>query len=112
MQDAALAIQELRRCVSELGMAGIQIGTSVNDLPLSHESFFPIFEEGTVTLPYYGPLLDTQPSSAFSVFPSSSLSPLCLPPCIAERLGACIFIHPWDMPGTSHPHRSKYWLPW
>jgi aminocarboxymuconate-semialdehyde decarboxylase len=28
----------------------------------------------------------------------------------AERLGACVFVHPWDMMGeTSMP---RYWLPW
>ena len=48
MQDAELATQELRRCVQELGMAGVQIGSSVCDLPLSHASFFPIFQEGAL----------------------------------------------------------------
>jgi len=28
----------------------------------------------------------------------------------ASRLGAAIFIHPWDMMGASQ--MSKYWLPW
>jgi len=28
----------------------------------------------------------------------------------AERLGACIFVHPWDMLGEDV--MSKYWLPW
>ena len=43
MQDADLAIQELQRC-KELGMPGIQIGSNINDLNLSEEQFFPIFE--------------------------------------------------------------------
>jgi aminocarboxymuconate-semialdehyde decarboxylase len=28
----------------------------------------------------------------------------------AEQLGACIFVHPWDMMGKDG--MSKYWLPW
>ena len=43
MQDAALAIQELER-LRELGLPGIQIGSNINDLNLSEEQFFPIFE--------------------------------------------------------------------
>ncbi|MFM1930867.1 MAG: hypothetical protein RL226_170 [Bacteroidota bacterium] len=43
MQDADLAIQELERCKS-IGMKGIQIGSNINDLNLSEDRFFPIFE--------------------------------------------------------------------
>lgn len=28
----------------------------------------------------------------------------------AERLGACILVHPWDMMGKDM--MTKYWLPW
>jgi len=73
MQSPDLAVIELRRCIQELGFVGAQIGTHVNDLPLSDPSLFPIFEE-------------------------------------AERLGACIFVHPWDMAGENI--MKKYWLPW
>jgi aminocarboxymuconate-semialdehyde decarboxylase len=44
MQDTKLACDEVRRCVEELGLTGIQIGTHVNDLPLSDPSLYPIFE--------------------------------------------------------------------
>jgi len=44
MQDTNLAIQELERCKNELGFPGIQIGSNINDLNLSEEQFFPIFE--------------------------------------------------------------------
>ena len=44
MQDPKLACKEIIRCVEELGMSGIQIGTHVNNLPLSDPSFYPIFE--------------------------------------------------------------------
>lgn len=43
MQDTALAIQELERC-KEIGMAGVQIGSNVNQLNLHEPAFFPIFE--------------------------------------------------------------------
>jgi len=73
MQSPKLAVQELRRCVTDLGLAGIQIGSHVNEWNLDDPELFPIFEE-------------------------------------AERLGACIFIHPWDMMGQDK--MNKYWLPW
>ena len=72
MQDAQYAIEELRRCVRELGLLGIQIGTHVNDLPLHDASLRPILEE-------------------------------------AERLGAAVFVHPWDMPKM---HLDDYWMRW
>ncbi len=43
MQDAELAISELERC-KKIGLAGIQIGSNINDLNLNEERFFPIFE--------------------------------------------------------------------
>lgn len=73
MQDTELAIGELHRCMKELGMAGVQIGSNVNQMNLDEEQFFPFFRE-------------------------------------AERIGACIFIHPWEMMGREH--MQKYWLPW
>ncbi|KAL6054090.1 2-amino-3-carboxymuconate-6-semialdehyde decarboxylase [Balamuthia mandrillaris] len=73
MQAPDLAVKELRRCVQDLGLAGVQIGSHVNDWNLSASELFPVFEE-------------------------------------AERLGACIFVHPWDMMGK--PKMEKYWLPW
>lgn len=44
MQAPDLAIRELERCVKELGMAGVQIGSHVNDINLSDASLFPIFQ--------------------------------------------------------------------
>jgi aminocarboxymuconate-semialdehyde decarboxylase len=73
MQDAKLAVKELERCVKELGLAGVQIGSHVNDWNLSDAELFPIFEA-------------------------------------AQDLGACVFVHPWDMMGQSR--MEKYWLPW
>jgi aminocarboxymuconate-semialdehyde decarboxylase len=73
MQDPDLAIQELQRCMGELGLAGIQIGSHINEWNLENRALFPLFQE-------------------------------------AEKLGAAVFIHPWEMMGSDR--MPKYWLPW
>jgi aminocarboxymuconate-semialdehyde decarboxylase len=44
MQNSHLAIKELERCMKELGMAGIEIGSHVNDWNLNAPELFEIFE--------------------------------------------------------------------
>lgn len=44
MQEPKLAIRELERCMNELGMAGIQIGSNINQRNLSEPEYFEIFE--------------------------------------------------------------------
>ena len=44
MQDTDLAVQELERCVNELGFPGIQIGSNINERNLDDDAFFPVFE--------------------------------------------------------------------
>jgi len=44
MQSPKLAIRELERCIKDLGMAGIQIGSNVNQLNLDDPQFFDIFQ--------------------------------------------------------------------
>lgn len=73
LQSTDLAITELQRCLNDLGMAGVQIGSNVNQKNLSEPEFFDFFRE-------------------------------------AEKLNACIFVHPWEMAGRDH--MQKYWLPW
>lgn len=73
MQDADLAIRELERCVKQLKMPGVQIGSNVNGRNLDDPLLFPIFQA-------------------------------------AETLGACIFVHPWEMLGKER--MGKYWMPW
>jgi aminocarboxymuconate-semialdehyde decarboxylase len=73
MQSPGLAIRELERCVQELGLAGVQIGSHVNDWNLDHDELFAVFEA-------------------------------------AHRVGAAVFVHPWDMIGKEK--MPKYWLPW
>jgi aminocarboxymuconate-semialdehyde decarboxylase len=43
MQDPDLAIRELERCCGELSLAGVQIGTHVNQWNLDEPSLFPLF---------------------------------------------------------------------
>lgn len=73
MQDARLAVRELERCIGDLNLAGVQIGTNVNGKNLDDPSLFDVF-------------------------------------AAAEALGACVFVHPWEMLGKER--MSKYWLPW
>ena len=58
--------------MTELHLAGVQIGSHVNDWTLDREELSPVF-------------------------------------AAAERLGAAIFVHPWDMIGSKL--MNKYWLP-
>jgi len=44
MQDAHLAVSELERCMGDLGLAGVEIGTNVEQVNLSDPRFLPIFE--------------------------------------------------------------------
>lgn len=44
MQSADLAVRELERCIRELKMPGVQIGSHVNGWNLDHPNLFPIFE--------------------------------------------------------------------
>lgn len=44
MQAPELATKELERCVKELGMPGVQIGSNVNGRNLDDPSLFPVFE--------------------------------------------------------------------
>jgi aminocarboxymuconate-semialdehyde decarboxylase len=44
LQDPALAVTEMERCVGDLGMAGVQIGSHINDWNLDAPELFPVFE--------------------------------------------------------------------
>jgi aminocarboxymuconate-semialdehyde decarboxylase len=44
LQAPELAVAELTRCVRDLGMPGIQIGTHVGEWNLDHPALFPVFE--------------------------------------------------------------------
>lgn len=82
LQDVDLAAQELTRCVRDLGLHGVEIGTHVD--PNNH---------------CHGPECRN--------LDHPSLDPIWK---AAEELGAAIFVHPWDMMGKDR--MPKYWLPW
>ena len=44
LQDIDLAIKEMERCVTELRMPGLEIGSNINGKNLSDKSFFPFYE--------------------------------------------------------------------
>ena len=82
MQDPDLAAAELERCVKELGLRGVEIGTHI----------------------------DANPN--FGRVDTLNLDNAALQPVwsAAEELDAAIFVHPWDMLGSER--MPKYWLPW
>ncbi len=44
LQDPDLAIKEMERCIIELKMPGLEIGSNINGLNLSDKKFFPFFQ--------------------------------------------------------------------
>jgi aminocarboxymuconate-semialdehyde decarboxylase len=82
LQDVDLAVRELERCVRELGLRGVEIGTHVD--PNDH---------------CHGPQCRNLDHPSLDVVWKT-----------AEQLNAAIFVHPWDMMGTDR--MPKYWLPW
>jgi aminocarboxymuconate-semialdehyde decarboxylase len=92
LNDPHAAERELERCVRELGLAGVQIGTNVSGMNLGEGPLRGFFRE-------------------------------------AQRLGACVLVHPWDMigarfgqtarssasvpaPPVADPRYKDYWLAW
>lgn len=89
MQDPAMAIGELERCMGTLGFRGIQIGTNIAGRPLNDARVVEVL-------------------------------------AACERLGACVFVHPWDMlhavapgdrsgapvPPPMHPRMAPHWMNW
>ncbi len=44
LQAPDLAIRELERCMTELGLQGVEIGSHVNDWELDHPALFPVLQ--------------------------------------------------------------------
>ena len=82
LQDVNLAAQELTRCVRELGLRGVEIGTHVDP-----------------NADCYGPDCRNLDHPSLDVLWKT-----------AQDLNAAIFVHPWDMMGKDR--MPKYWLPW
>src|SRR5207253_4687344 len=76
------AAQELERCVSELGLRGVEIGTHVDPNEHCHGADCRNLDH---------PSLDVVWKTA-------------------EELNTAVFVHPWDMMGQER--MPKYWLPW
>src|SRR6266699_1531690 len=82
LQDVDLAAEELMRCIRELGLRGVEIGTHVD--PNDH---------------CHGPDCRNLDHPTLDVVWKT-----------AEDLSTAIFVHPWDMMGRER--MPKYWLPW
>jgi len=82
MQDATLAARELERCIKDLGMPGVQIGSH-----LEPNTFVGRAHDLNLQAP------------ELAEFWSA-----------AEELGAAVFVHPWEMKGQDQ--MGEYWLPW
>lgn len=83
LQFPDAAVDELTRCMTELGFKGVQIGSHV-DLTTEFDPNQKCWElSDPALLPFWRK---------------------------AEELGAAIFVHPWDMMGSRET--KKYWLPW
>ena len=82
LQDVDLAACELERCVGELGLRGVEIGTHVDANEYCH-----------------GPDCRNLDHRSLDIVWKT-----------AEQLDAAIFVHPWDMIGRER--MPKYWLPW
>ena len=82
LQEPELAAGELQRCLRDLGLCGVEIGTHIDANEHCH-----------------GPDCRNLDHPSLDVFWRT-----------AEELEAAIFVHPWDMLGKSR--MSKYWLPW
>ncbi len=82
LQDPELAAGELRRCVRELGLKGVEIGTHVDG--------------------------NTHLATAPKNLDDRSLDPIW---SAAEEVDAAIFVHPWDMVGRERmPKYWLPWL--
>ncbi|MDP2340569.1 MAG: amidohydrolase family protein [Deltaproteobacteria bacterium] len=81
LQDPDLACLELEHCIKNLGLSGVQIGSHIERGPGIDD------ERWNLSDPRLFPVFET-----------------------ANKLGAAVFIHPWDMMGEARMQR--YWLPW
>jgi aminocarboxymuconate-semialdehyde decarboxylase len=78
MQSPKLAIKELERCMDQLGLAGVQIGSHIER---TGEPDWNLDDPHVVEV---------------------------LQACAS--LNAAVFVHPWDMMGSSQ--MPRHWLPW
>ena len=48
MQDPLLAVEELKRCIVDLGLSGVQIGSHINDWNLDAEQLVPFWKVNSI----------------------------------------------------------------
>ena len=82
LQDPELAAGELERCVRDLGLRGVEIGSHVDANEHCHGADCRNLDHPSLDMIWR----------------------------TAEKLDAAIFVHPWDMLGKRR--MQKYWLPW
>ncbi len=82
LQDPDLAAGELERCIHQLGLRGVEIGTHVDANDYCHGSDCRNLDDRSLDAVWKR----------------------------AEDLNAAIFVHPWDMVGKRR--MPKFWLPW
>jgi aminocarboxymuconate-semialdehyde decarboxylase len=82
LQAPELAAKELERCVRELGLRGVQIGSHVEANEHCGQKHCRNLDD-------------------------RALDPVW---SAAQECGAAVFVHPWDMMGKER--MSKFWLPW
>jgi aminocarboxymuconate-semialdehyde decarboxylase len=90
MQDVDMSVLELRRCVEDLKMVGVQIGSHVEGRTLDDPMFEPFWR---VSSPFFKGMVVSVNSTQE-----------------CERLDCAIFVHPWDMSNASR--LQKHWFPW
>jgi len=82
LQDPDLAAKELERCVRDLGLRGVEIGTHIDANEHCHGAECRNLDHPSLEVVWR----------------------------TAEELNAAVFVHPWDMMGKRR--MPKYWLPW
>jgi aminocarboxymuconate-semialdehyde decarboxylase len=82
LQDPDLAARELDRCMRELGLRGVEIGTHVDANEHCHGRDCRNLDHRSLDVVWSA----------------------------AQETSAAVFVHPWDMLGKQR--MPKYWLPW
>ncbi|HEY6111407.1 MAG TPA: amidohydrolase family protein [Chthoniobacterales bacterium] len=82
LQDVDLAAGELERCMRELGLRGVEIGTHIDANNHCEQLQCRNLDDRSLDVAWK----------------------------TAEELNAAVFVHPWDMMGQER--MPKYWLPW
>jgi hypothetical protein len=105
LQAPDLAVKELRRCVQDLGLAGVQIGTSVNEWSLDAPELFPVFQACRAPAPSPSPYACTHTHTAVAV-PSERGG------CTGTQGGANTYALTWDGGVAGARRHVRSWGLW